>query len=444
MLADALEVGDIASRDRKLWRLERCSAFPGGLIRALRAELDPDCGDVIIKSLLDDPKVQLPADIASTLAGLVHAAWFRRAVSPLTSLKGGVGPEDIRRFLRADLVRWRDAQVKRLTALEPSVQTLPAGSYGQAVAALALATAWHELGQGARRTSIPDWVKKDYELRTIYYGGLDESLEASIQHAQQLSVKASNLASRHGIRTSPIAKAWLRSAVPEWRYPWVLGKLLLPIPPAFAAETPRERAALRLLSYYAGLLLTEHDLENARVVRGLVANGLALAHRRYWAKHPPSDEIRELLAYARIAVARHTFDAIHFDEAIRLLQTIDARVQGTPELQLLLAVATAARTLSRGVESIWDTTLRVTHWEPLQDFAEHCTVGYLRAFALADQAILRSLNADESTAFEVDRVWRRSLQAAAGNGAEDCIEYQGDLLQFRRRPHKPCTLADPL
>jgi hypothetical protein len=445
LLADALEVGNVAARDRKLAWLERCTAFPHGLVRALRAELDPSCGDVILDPLLADPKLQVSNALATTLLGLVHAARLKRAVSTVPALKGATRPQDVRQFLQVKLAQWRDDHLQRLSALEASVHALPVDSYGQTIASLALATAWHELALGARRAPAPGSIIKDYELRTLYYGGSDDALESTSQHAVQLSIAAAALASRHGLRGSLIANAWHRVAAQSRRYPKLLSELLLPKAPETPAQTPRERIAYRLPSYYAPLLFSKQDLDDPRVVRGLIANGLAAAHRQHWKQHAPGDGIAELLVYGRVALARHTFDTIHLDEAIRLLQSIRVRVQGSPELQLLLGIATAARTATRSPHTVWDTTLSVTGCEPLQDLAEHCSVAYVRAFAFANQAVLRSLNASEDKALDIERLWGLARQAVTGTDAEACISYQaGFWLESRNQRHAVCTLADPL
>jgi hypothetical protein len=111
-LAETLAVAKPAARDRRLWQLERCSAFPPGLIRALRAELDPSCGDVIVEPLLADAKPPLNAEIATTLLGLAYAAHLQRAVKPLKPFKG-VSRDELTRFLDKNLIEWRDAQVQR-------------------------------------------------------------------------------------------------------------------------------------------------------------------------------------------------------------------------------------------------------------------------------------------------------------------------------------------
>lgn len=446
-LAEALASNDVATRDVELWRLEAHSEFPPGLVRALRAELDPACGDVIIEPLLAASKLRLSAPWATTLVGLAYAARLQRAVAPLPPLKGRPTPSDLERFLKQDFTQWRAAQVERLRAFETRLDSIPANSYGRAVATLALAGAWYELKAVARRTSIPDSVKRDYELRTRYYGTIDDALEDTQQHARDLSIPAATLASLHGIRRSALANAWdsgLTGVSSHCPYPRSVAELLLPPPPAYPTETAKERAAYRLPPHFAGALFGENDIENPRIIRGLLDNGLPLAHRVLWAKRPPGGENAVLLAFGRLGLARRTLDPTHYDEALWVSEMVPEHLRNSDELRLLFAMAMAARTGPRTVANICDPSFPALHLEALEGLGNQEGSRPIQAVALWNRLWLLRLLGKAEQEYEIARLWQEARRLAEGTAAEPCIDPPPTWLLARHSKPRVCTFVDRL
>jgi hypothetical protein len=445
-LADALVSKDVATRDYDLWRVEAYSEFPPGLVRALRAELDPDCGDFIVEPLLADSTLRVSDPWTTTLVGLAYAARLQRAVVPLSPLKGNPTPRDLEHFLTANLIQWRAAQVERLRTLETRLDSIPAGSYGRAVATLALAGAWYELKAQARRTSIPDSVKRDYELRTRYYGAIDDALEDAQQHARELSVPAARLASLHGIRRSAFANAWYSGVTGvsnRCPYPRSMAELLLPPLPAYPAETTKERVAYHLPPHFAGELFTEDDLENPQIVRGFLDHGLPRAHRMIWAKRPPTGETAVLVAFGRIGLARRTLDPIQYDEALWISESLPKDLRRSDELRLLFAEASAARTGPRALANICDASFPTMHLDALEELGDQQGSRAIQAIALWNRLWLLRLVSSPVQELEMTRLWQKASQLAKGTVVEPCIE--SPSLMFKRHSERGvCTLVDRL
>jgi hypothetical protein len=465
-LADALALSDVEGRDRKLWETEACRFFAPGLIRALRAELDPSCGDVIVESLLRDNRQLLSSEWLAALQGLALAAQLHRAITPLSPMRAPPGSLEahllraitpmalmldpkvaahIDRYMTGVLIPWRDAQMGRLDALGAKIEGLPEDSYGRVVATMASAWAWHQLISGARATPIPDLVKRDYPLRTRYYGTVDDDLDVVRQRSKQWDIQAAHMASRQGIRRTPIANEWygaaITSTLPDFAS--TLGKLKIPMPPTYPVENVRQYAAYRLPTFYAGALFSGDDVNDPRIVRGLIENGLAIAHRRLWTQAKPSAEVAELLAYGRFALARRTLERVHVDVAIDLLRQAPEKVKESADLQLLLATATAVRTGPRSLEEPGQLSVHITHWEALRDLARDTTVPKIKAFALVNQALLRLLDADEAMQGQILPMLGEAVAVNAGRDVADCLREFVQDLKFRGKPERVCTLADP-
>ena len=421
LLADALELTDTTARDRQLWHLEACPAFAPGLMRALRAELDPNCGDVIAKPFLKSPSLEVTDELIDALAGLAQAARLHRAITPLTPFKGPPTLDGIDRYRTLVLVPWRDAQLARLSVLGAQIQGLVDGGYGKTQALIALAQARHDLARRLRAAPIPDAIRRDSEMRTRYYSGIDDETAKVVKDNAALDAYTACLASRQGNRRAFVGL--------ESSFASILSRLKLPVPPAYTPQTPKQRAAHRLPAYFAGLLLSSEDISDARIVRGLIDNGLSIPHRRAWAQNKPTADVAELLAYARVRLARHTSDVIHFDEALFLLSDMPERVRQSPELQLLRATATAGRTGPRTSQGSGAVNAHITQLEALRVLAASPVVTSVKIFAVVNQALFQLQGADDAGTMTAYRLLYGAYRAAERTDIAPCVE-EFDLSGF--------------
>ncbi len=444
LLDGALSTEDAAARDQRLWLVEACPMLEPGLVRALRAELDPPCGEVIVAPLLAARGSLLSVEWIDILSGLALASRLHRAIAPLPQYRGRATKVGVEQYRSKTLAPWCIEQMARLQQLEAQVNRLDRGRYGEAMAKAALAGVWHSLSISARQNAIPEEVKRNYEERSRYYGTMDQELAAARQRAESLDVVAATLLSRQGIRRSPIVNAWYLASRTNTvsSYVRALHLLRLPRPLEYPAVTPQQRVARRLPSYYAGRVFSVTDIRDVVLVRGLIENGLAVSHRRGWAQGTVSSEIAILLAHARVALGRRTWDSLQFDEAIRLLRGARDKSQQSSDVQLLLATAMAARSRSRNSDLLGEGNARITHWEALGALAEGAAPLVTKSFALANLALLRFVGISDEEAVIPQQLLERSFAGAAGTDLAPCLRELGmTSLKFIAAP-SACTITE--
>ncbi|MEZ4371416.1 MAG: hypothetical protein R3B07_11355 [Polyangiaceae bacterium] len=205
-LAAALALDDQEARRLALRSLDGC--FPGrpGALRAVRADLEPDCADYMVETYASSGAAP-PGEIGVTLAGLRIASWLRRVTWPRPPAYSGKATSDAaRRFLERRMEPWLAEQEKRLTELEALTSSLPRGSYADAVTSGDLFRLRRELGRTARGFAIRAPMKARYEFRLALYGQLDQRLKRL--ELERHYALASQLASDWGLIRHPRALHW--------------------------------------------------------------------------------------------------------------------------------------------------------------------------------------------------------------------------------------------
>jgi|GEM_PF-3438925 len=299
-------------------------------------------------------------------------------------------------------------------------------------------------------------MKREYEQRTRYYGMLDLALGTLRERAVQAHAAAAVQVSREGIRHSPLADEWFENLGGIAQGPWyhAARELRVPAPPGHRTDTPMARLARRIPAYYSGLLVSGADLNRASIVRSLIEQGLAAAHRRAWLRSPPQAEVASLLAHASVALARRSLDVAYFDEAVRQLSRVRALRQPlSADEDLLLATACAGRRsrwrLDQGVPARPAVT---ADWQrmlqPLVGYAQTSAPRTNRALALSSAAWFASLNGPE-LGEHAHRLFEQARELANGTPAQSCIESSATLFggsggPFRRELVEPCLIAEPL
>lgn len=450
-LAQALEIADVRQRDRRLARLEPCHSLTPGLVSALRAELDPTCSDVIAQAALNQSgRAEMSLQIRATLVALAHAARVMRSAA-MPRFAGNGKRENVERY-RVNTVRpWLAAQTKRIQATGERLGMLDGTGYARAISAMALATAWSQVYIGARSRPVPDSIKRQYDERSRYYGMLDEELSPIRARALQAHAEAAALVSRHGIRHSPLADQWFKTvgAVANRAAYNAAEYLSVTRPTDCAATTPVERLARRIPAFYAGVLFTGSELTEPCVVRGLIDQGISLAHRRAWQQNRPSAEIASLLAYGHVALARRSFDALHFDEALRRLVYVRASRQHlTVDEELLLATACAARSVPWNVAPDEGDRANIrTGFEPLVRYAQTIAPEANRSLALLNAALMAPM-AGWALAVQAQGLFNQSMELANGTSAQPCVTKRGWLFGaspwLERRTVDACVIVEPL
>lgn len=261
------------ARDQALRCLESASEPPPGWVRALRADLAPrECGDLIV-----GPEASLPGaarDLSDTLIALGVGARLLRSVQapPLPT-----APFDKAQFLahfKNVLSPWIVAQAKAVDALSQVGVRL--GGYARGVVALEAALADLRFVDVARRIELPDEMKKDPEIRETYLVALEQALEPRVVRGRDAALVGLGELSKQGI-TRDARLSQVRSRLSELyagRRLDALDQLLLPPLPAADESSAALKIAARLPAFYALKLAGSPSVEDPKLLRARLEQGV--------------------------------------------------------------------------------------------------------------------------------------------------------------------------
>lgn len=336
-LEKALAAPDPGKRDAALASLEACKGLPRGLVRGLRAELAPAaCGDVIVK---DERKNLASYDpmVAHALVGYFVAGRLARLPSAPPAMTGAATRERVLAFVSGPFKQWFADQARALEEL--SNVGVKLGFYGRAVVAVEAGLAELRFVETVRGAPIPAAWEKDPELKSVYYGSLDQMLEPrKARMRDALVVGLRDMAAVGVIRDARVdrARAGLSGLYAGRRIDALDGLLLGDEGAAgggvFAA----------LPTFYAGLLLSPDEAKDPRLVPQLARRGLPWSLRLGLASAPIADKgQRAAYARARLDLGRTHWRAADYDAAVALLLE-DAASLDEPA-RLVAAAALALR-----------------------------------------------------------------------------------------------------
>lgn len=274
-LLAALTTADASARDQSLVTLEACAGLPGGVVRALRAELaPPECGDVLVEPLLAAPPTGLRADVRDALTGLSLAARAHRLVRTPPQLAPPHDKERVQEFVKTTLFEWITDQAHAVHAI--GVKGAALSGYGKGVVAVEAGLADLRFVDVARGAPIPDEMAKDQELSEAYYGSLDEALEPRKTRGRDAALVGLGALSSVGVLEDPrVNRARsLLSKLYAGRRIDALDNLLLPPLPPSSPKTVEQRLAHELPTFYAEILLSELDPRDPENLRPLLDRGL--------------------------------------------------------------------------------------------------------------------------------------------------------------------------
>lgn len=387
-LASAVEL-DAAKRDTALSELEGCTEFPAGMVRALRADSMRECADSLVAPYLARAQGKVDAELGDALLALALAARFDRAVRAPQRFTGAGTERDVAKYRADVLAPWKERELAKLSDLDAAAAVVGTSGYAATIVTLARERALRTLYRLGRGAPIPDQIKKDYELRTRYYGMVDATLADVSERRNVLEAQASEQVSRQGLHRSPDTDARYPSGYPNpgWgaRDDGYFGFLLLEPPPGTDASTTTERIVRKIPSFYAELLFGDGVVNDARLLGALVESGLSPRQRYSLSQRTLSEAEVELLAYFHATLAQRTRAARHWDEAVLLLEPLTHR---SPRAELVLATARAARTGPRDVRESKLEPRRAFDVSALEAFASGSLPVRYRAFALNNAARL--------------------------------------------------------
>jgi hypothetical protein len=331
------------ARDAALAGLEGCAGLPAGVARALRAEMAPiECGEAIVKPLLDAPPGSMNGTVYHALLGEAIASRLARAAKSPPELAPPHDRPRVLEFTRGPMRAWFEEQARAIEDVAQAAAELP--YYAKGIAAIEAGIADLRLVEAARSAPIPDEFKNDEELRNTYYGSLDQWLDPRKDRGRDaalVGLKELSLAGViHDARVDR-ARAML-SRLYGGRRVDALDALLLPALPRFAPASVEERLAARLPTVYAGLLLDEQAASRPGTLRALMEKGLPLPQRMALRSAQLGPDAQALYARARIELGQLYWSAADFDQAAALA-TASRAAAPSDDATFSLALALALR-----------------------------------------------------------------------------------------------------
>lgn len=308
-------------RDARLAQLETCSAFAPGLIRALRMELAPPaCGDALAVQFFAAEPASVRSDVEQVIVGLGLAARLSRLVRNAPKLEPPFDKAKFLEFFARELKPWMVVQAQAIHDISAAGSRL--AGYGRAVVAVEAGLADMRFVEATRAVPLPDEMARDAEVRDQYYMVLDESLEPRKTRGRDAALAGLKGFEQAGVLASPrVAEARrLLSELYGGRRIDALDRLMVPALPAFDPSSVRERLAQKLPTYYAGIVLANHDPSDPRLLRALLAQGIPGAVRANFASSTPPAETRAIWARALFELGRTYWSAEDFRAAHRAAQ----------------------------------------------------------------------------------------------------------------------------
>lgn len=384
-------------RDGQLAGLENCAGLPPGLARALRAEMAPlECGDALVEPMVKSPPAGIDGSVYATLRGLATAARIARTGTTPPKLAAPFDRKKVDEFVAGPMKKWMLAQSVAIEAL--SKEGLKLSSYSRGIAAIEAGMAELRIVEAVRAVPVPAEFAKDAELANIYYAQLDQGLDPRKDRGRDATlVGLRDLAQVGVLHDARIDRARsLLARLYGGRRIDALDGLLVPPLGKVEASNVQERLALKLPTFYAGLLLPRDAAKKASVLRSLIERGVPVSFRIALRDGELSPDVRRLYARARLEFGRTHLRALDFDQAAALLAGLPA-AERTDEDKLMQALFEALRNGPEDaavmVRNAPVPMLGMGDVKALDAFSSAQPKGALAGMAAFDAALIRHITA---------------------------------------------------
>jgi hypothetical protein len=399
-LDGAMSESDAGKRDARLLDLEGCAGLPGGVVRALRAELAPiECGEAIVAKVLAAPPAGIDGNMHHALLGLAIASRLSRTAQSAPTLAPPYTRARVLEFTGGPMKTWLSEQATAIQAVSQAAVEL--SYYGKAITAIEAGTAEMRLVESVRNAPVPVEFAKDVELRTQYYATLDQVLDPRKDRGRDAAlVGLREMALVGAIHDARVDRARaLLARLYGGRRIDVLDALLLPaLPPASPANV-EERLAGKLPTFHAGVLLEPAAASRAGTLRMLLERGVPLVHRSALKTATLTADARGLFARARLELGRLYWRSVDFDQAAQLASAWPAGAARPADATFTLALAIALRNgPDDAADMMRKAPLQLTAIGKVQGLdyvAQQIPAGPDAAFAAFDAALIHQLAAPE-------------------------------------------------
>ncbi len=352
----AFRADDRSLRDEVLASLEPCEVFPGGWVRALRAELGPaECADAMAAPVLlleaterakqeAERQQQIPGDIEQVLVGLAIASRLQRLTEPVPEPPADADRTAFEAYFESALKPW--VLTRTQIVHELSLQGSALRGYARAVVAVEAAVADLAFVQTARDVPLPSEMAADPRVREAYYAALDEALEPRKRRGRDAAlVGLSDLAELGVINSARLerARSILAASYAGARIT-ALDRLVLPPMGAADASTVELRLLAALPTFFAQHLLASVDVTKPAQLRAMLSQGVYPSARAQLDSAPLSAASAGLYARALVSLGQRYYRSAEFSRAAAVVGVVLAPGQkAPPENQLLAALASALK-----------------------------------------------------------------------------------------------------
>lgn len=330
-------------RDAQLAGLENCAGLPAGMARALRAEMAPlECGDALVEPLVTSPPAGIDGALYATLRGLATAARIARTGNTPPKLAPPFERKKVEEFIAGPMKEWMSSQAVAIEEL--SKEGLKLTSYARGIAAIEAGMAELRIVEAVRAAPVPAEFAKDAERSNVYYAQLDQVLDPRKDRGRDATlVGLRDLVQVGVLHDARIERArGLLSRLYGGRRIDALDALLVPALAKAEPATVHDRLALKLPTFYAGILLPRDAAKKPTFLRALLERGVPLGHRIALKDGELSTDIRRVYGRARLEFGRTYLRALDFDQAAALLAAIP-EAERSDEDKLLAALTEALR-----------------------------------------------------------------------------------------------------
>jgi hypothetical protein len=288
-----------ASRDTSLAPLEACAGFAPGLIRALRADLAPECAEALAEDALKRRLTRQPR-WQHALYGVVFAQRMREHefAAPAFTAKG-VQPGRAEDYFQKIYLPWLAEQEKELAVSGALIDALPAESYGGALARAAGGATWRRLLRASRQMSIPEAWKRSGQARVGFYTRLEALRQPLLARAEQAIAEGRAALETLGF-VSSTELVRLGDLVDERE---LLRRVLLPLPESPELASDAALLAAALPPFFTTELLSVRALRNVETLRAAALRGLSPAARQGLTEHAGRPEVDAIVARVNLIVA---------------------------------------------------------------------------------------------------------------------------------------------
>lgn len=335
-LASALAESGV-TRDQALACLEKAPEAPAGLMRALRAELQANCADVIVGSGSQAPSVT--REISETLLALSVGARLSRTVQKPPLPDSPFSKSEFHRHFKDVLTPWIAEQAHAVDALAQVGPRLT--GYARAIVALEAGLADMRFVDVARAIQLPEEMRNDPEVRETYLVSLEQALEPRVLRGRDAALVGLGELSREGVLRDPrLSEARrLLSALYAGRRIDALDRLLLPALTPAELSTPDLQLAARLPAFYSRRLAGSTSIDDPKLLRAQLEQGVPPSLWLAPPATPTSPEFSRIAQRGLFQLGQTYFWAEPFAKAAAL------ETRGNDDSKLLTAVA---QVLARG------------------------------------------------------------------------------------------------